>query len=192
MAARGRSRSVSAPRRFDHAEAVERRQAGETLAAIAADYGVTPEAVWQAVKRATDPAWRDRQNDYSRGYQSERYRRPCLRGCGRLSWHGPGRSGICMRCSSLEHATSVRDETLQCTECREWKPDTSFPHAVKRISRRQRHAVCRSCQAAARARTRERHKTPCQLCGKSRLADPRNPDSGLCLDCWRGSRKKAV
>lgn len=183
---------MSVPRKFDHAEAVARRQAGETYAAIARDYEVTLQAVEHAVKRATDEVYRERSNEYSRTYQRESRHLPCTRGCGRLAWHLPGRPGVCVRCAGLDRATSVRDAELRCSKCDGWKIDGDFPHNHDKATRRGRHSVCRGCQAAARARTRERHKTPCHSCGTPRLADPRNPDSGLCRECWYARRRKAA
>jgi hypothetical protein len=189
---------MATPRRFDHDEAVRRHAAGESYEALAAEYGVSTAAVYQAVKRLTDPAWRTQHVSYSRHYQRRRYRRPCVRGCGRLAWHHGSRpnAGVCQRCVAAERATTVAADTLRCSECGEWKPDDQFHRQQANISRRGRHGVCRDCSAAARQRSRLRHRTPCVNCGQPRQPDPRHPDSGLCRACFtelrlRGKRVAA-
>lgn len=182
---------MAGPRRFDHDEAYARWQAGESKTEIAKSCRVTPQAIAALIERR-DPVLHERQKTYSREWQRTRYRKPCERGCGHLAWHQSDRKGVCSRCRGLEAATTVRDDALRCCECHEWKPDTAFPARSASTARRARHSVCRGCQAAARQRTRERHKTPCLNCGTPRLGDPRNRDSGLCLRCFRAAIKKAA
>jgi hypothetical protein len=177
---------VGAPRRFDHDEAYARWLAGESQTAIAASYGVSQAAVSQAVLRH-DPAKRAALNAYHRAYQRERLRKPCVRGCGRLAWHGRGREGVCIPCTAAARTTTVRETELLCTKCDEWKPDEAFPHGHGK-ARRGRHSLCRTCQTRERQDYRERHKVPCVHCGAPCLPfsekGARAADTGLCRACW--------
>lgn len=186
---------MSGPRRFDHEEAVRRWQAGETQTDLAAEYGVTKKAVSMAILRLTDPEWVEQNRTYHREYMRRTLRVECP-GCGGIRWAPQGArreqaTGLCIRCKNLASATTVRDDTLRCSECEAWKPDEEFPFQQERIARRGRHSVCRGCQASSRQRRRETRKVPCTNCGALRLhpldAGGRVPDSGLCRDCWQQS-----
>ncbi len=183
-------------RRFDHDKALQRHLAGEKTADLAAEFGVTTAAVEQVVKRATDVGWADRNRLYRREYQRERYRAGCSR-CGARIWKGPqrGKTGLCRRCVGFDRATSVRPDTLRCSECHEWKPDRDFAGGGpgKQLARRGRHAVCKSCQASVRQRFRLARRVPCAECGELRLHpnDSRKKnyvDTGLCRSCLHRQR----
>lgn len=133
-------------RRFDHDEAYARWQAGETFAQLALAYGVTTQAIRYLVKMR-QPGGRDEINTYQREYQRRVRRKPCVRGCGRLAWSGPGRTGICNACARADQTAAAEaqenhgTETRYCFGCR-----------------------CVQCTAAARdakRRRREAAKVPC-------------------------------
>lgn len=157
-----------ARRRFDHDEAARRHTAGESYASLAADYGVNEQAVYQAVKRITDPAWAVRDNAYHRDLQRSKRRTACAGdGCDRLVWtHTPGSSGLCPRCFGLARSHTIRADMLLCTTCGEWKHDEAFPNGRNRKGRRGRHATCRACQAAVKRAYRDARKVPCVTCGQ--------------------------
>lgn len=186
-------------RKFDHEEAVRRHAAGESYSQLAREYGVTPPAVEQAVKRATDPTRRKRDNAYNRDWQRRAYKDggSCI-DCGAAIWKSRG-SGAprlrCRACNAVKAAVSVRLRTLRCSECQEWKPDEAFPHGRNHKLRRLRHSVCRGCQAVARQRSRDRRKVPCVRCGKPRLnrldVNPRSSrDTGLCGECYQAEIRR--
>ena len=180
-------------RRFDHDEAVRRRAAGETVAALAAEYGVTESAIYLAVKRATDPGWKERNNAHSRDYQRRTLKTGTCTACGATIWRRPDRNptGLCLRCLGESRRVTVRAAALRCSECGEWKHDQDFPRRNRSPSRRFRHSVCRDCQAVVRQRARDARKVPCRACGapttnpKDNLGHGRN--TGLCLRCYRQS-----
>lgn len=176
------------PRLYDHDEAYARWKAGETIPDIAALYGVTYNAIYEVIKRR-DPAAKARLNEYQRLYQRERFRKPCIRGCGRLAWHHMGRPGVCQRCSALERAESVREDALRCCECGKWLSDDSFPRRVRAVSRRGRHSVCRGCQAAVRQRFRVQARVPCSDCETPCGTAADGNKSGLCRPCWYARRR---
>jgi hypothetical protein len=95
-------------------------------------------------------------------YNRSRFLRPCVEGCGRLTWHHKGRDGRCPRCTGAKAAESVRPDTLRCSTCREWKPDEEFPPSRGRLfARRERRTECHACEAARkrawRAANREQY-----------------------------------
>lgn len=177
---------------FDHEEALRRHAAGESVAALATEYGVTPQAIYYVIA-LTDPMRRDGYLSYNRKWQRDRYRKPCVRGCGRLAWHQRGSEGVCRRCRNAERATTVRATELLCTRCGEWKVDDDFPGAANNVGRRGRHSLCRVCQTKARQDYRSRHKVSCVQCGAPCLPasekGPRASDSRLCRPCWIESRR---
>lgn len=188
--------AVSAPRRFDHDECAALYQTGEwTQAALAAKYDVTEGAIYQALA-VRDPEWRKKRNDRSRKWQRGRYRRPCLRGCGRTAWHGAHGTGVCHRCTMAEKATTVAADRLLCTTCGEWKPDDAFPSQKSAVARRGRHGICRGCQTAVRQAYRERHKVPCERCGQPCLPPSekagRRVDRAVCRSCYRQTELPAA
>lgn len=177
---------MAPPRKFDHDEARRLRAEGLFYREIAERFGVST----QAVLRACDPRVRARM-DMASAERHRRNRKPCKGGCGRLVWmHMTGRNptGYCIQC--LDTSTSVRETTLRCSECGEWKPDAEFGWAGRNKARRFRHAYCKPCQAPTRQAYRERHKIPCVKCGKPRLPanekhKPGVKDTGLCLACYQ-------
>jgi hypothetical protein len=176
-------------RKFDWDEARRRHAAGETLAEIARDLGVTPNAVRFAV------------NDRARIRAELRASAWQMLGacpdCGaRASRNGTDGQHRCTACAAKLKATSVRDRELQCMRCREWKHDNEFPFSRAEPQRRGRHKQCRPCQTEAKRAYRERRKVPCRQCGQPCLPagekGARRKDTGLCHSCWQASRKQAA
>lgn len=131
-------------RKFDHDEARARHEAGETMAAIAADYGVSYNAIWQVIRD-----WKSQPLAQKREFCVD-----CGEYCSKpIEGHEPR----CIRCATAHYlATSVRADTLRCTTCRAWKPDTDFSPHTKRYARRGRHLQCRACNTAAKRAWRAR------------------------------------
>lgn len=176
------------PRAFDWDEARRLQAEGLTYTAIAKRLGVR----YQSVRRACDEAVRERIAAYQRtgvcpdcGTQTTRY--------------AGGVSSRCPRCAGKRAATTVRPDTLQCLRCREWKPDSAFPrNRGGALVRRGRHDSCRVCGTVIRREYRERHKIPCESCGKPRLPAGEKGsgigrrDTGLCRDCYRATLRKPI
>jgi hypothetical protein len=167
-------------RKFDHEQAQIRHAAGETVTALAREYGVS----FQAVKRVVDLRTRARMAEQTRRYLMSGV---CV-DCGKegVSIHGPR----CRACASQLKANSVRADTLRCTTCRRWLPDSDFPRRGANKARRQRHKQCRECNTVARRAYREKHKAACEGgCGRMVEGGGRahrgNPDRPyLCRQCW--------
>ncbi len=138
-------------RKFDHEEAERRYDAGESVAALAQEYGV----VVNAVRRIVVPASRAA---YDRYQVSLKGRGHCDR-CGGPMHQGSRYRGsrLCRKCFGDDQATSVRPDALLCFGCREWKPDHEFPHNRSKVRRRGRHSFCRACNTIQRRAHRQRN-----------------------------------
>lgn len=172
-------------RKFDHDEARIRHAAGESLSALAREYGVTQAAVKRIVDAEHRAAMDSRIQRWMMG--------GVCRDCGK---QGVSRQKArCKKCASQAAATSVRPGELWCSRCQQWLPDESFPHGDKTKARRGRHQYCRQCNTAARRQYREKVKVPCERCGRPCLPPSEKghnkSDSGLCRDCyWEGGGHK--
>lgn len=156
---------MSAPRRFNYDQARERYAAGESINDLAARYGVSYTAVYRVVvprvaerMAETHAAWQRSGECPDCGAQTTR--------------RGKDTSSRCIPCAVKRVTTSVRDTTLRCQTCREWKPDEAFPRG-NRAARRNRHQQCRSCLTEAKRQWRERNKVPCSH-GCGTLVDAKN------------------
>ena len=128
-------------RKFDWEQARARYQAGETLTAIAASYGVSKEAV----RRVVDAAY----------YASEQSRLAARQKTGRCVDCGRAitlMSTRCVDCAGVARRTTVRPDTLHCPACDQWKPDSAFYHDARCPARRYRRWLCRTCDNRARRR----------------------------------------
>lgn len=150
-------------RAFDHAEARSRYQAGESMAALAAEYGVSASTVYLAAY----PGAKER--NYAR--RRKREQSGTCPDCGAHATVNTAGQHRCRSCAGKRAATSVRADALLCFTCKEWKPDEEFPRnrAQRGRARRGRAGSCRRCGTVLRQRYRERHKLPCAGCGKPAL-----------------------
>lgn len=133
-------------RRFDWDEARRRYEAGDTVTAIARDFGVS----YAAVRRVVVPgAYEADRAAVARRMAGEKGR-GCCRNCGTpIHLHTERyRGGRCYDCAGLARSTTVSPTTLRCSTCGEWKPDDSFPPKPSLKARRGRHATCHTCDAA--------------------------------------------
>jgi hypothetical protein len=149
---------MAPPPRFDHEEARRLYAAGVSRVELAERYGVTVNGIYRVT---ASPEVRARYEAYQEAKQQS-YRVPCANGCGALV-HGRYRPGrFCVDCATKERATSVRPDTLHCSRCDLWLPDSAFPsNKAGRGMRRGRHAMCRACSTEIRREYRERNKVPC-------------------------------
>lgn len=169
------------PRTFSWDEAKRLRSQGLTYREIANHLGVSDSAVVFACD--------DRQRAMAENYKAEWQRRNTCVDCGkRTSRNRLGHVSRCLSCSAKARATTVRETTLRCSSCGEWKPDNAFPYSrAARQTHRGRHQQCRACQTIARRAYRNRHKVPCVGCGKPALPPSEKGTHGTsqprCRDC---------
>ena len=141
-------------RKFDWDEARARHAAGETPGRIAAELGVTE----QAIRRVVIPGERERVAEYGRAHTVGAGACDDCGGPMNLASRYNG-STRCRACSAVARATTVRPGALQCCRCHEWKPDDDFPsNRSEKVARRGRHGVCRPCQTIARREYRQRNR----------------------------------
>jgi Zn ribbon nucleic-acid-binding protein len=184
-------------RKFNYQEARDRYAAGETIEAIARDFGVTG----NTVRRVVSPEYAARLQETSRRYTMS----GVCPDCGK-----PGtvkRRGVSSRCAECGYAaqrTSVRvDEQgevteIRCGTCKTWKPPEDYsPCRRKLVIRSHGNRICRDCDTAHRKAYRERNKVPCVRCGKPSFSEKERKrynrhttPTGLCLACYRDSLRK--
>lgn len=161
-------------RRFDHDEARLRYQDGESVAAMAREFGVTESAIWQVVSESTR-----RCSQRATAAYLARNRVPCDN-CGKpgvLLPHIGGKKGrgdgraLCHRCRSdekierlrfdLETAelVAVRCVSLDCANGERWQPPENFTNGTRFRWLREGgiHSHCRACQTRARREYRRAH-----------------------------------
>ena len=160
---------------------------GDSLAVVAARHGITKGNLDHA-RRVRDPVEGPRWRRQHRRWQREHHRKPCKGGCGKLVWaHHGSRSGYCQQCLARVRSTTVRPDTLRCSNCGVWQPDSAYVHNKRAKQRRGRHQVCRNCQAAVKRAWRQRVAPPCVRCGGPTSPDGRGrrgKDTGLCASCY--------
>lgn len=149
-------------RKFDHEDALRRKEAGETVASLAREYGVSESAVWAAISPRTKAC-------NLRAAAARRERGRCER-CG--GWkHGGTPAKLCASCAMDDRATGVREHELHCFSCGEWKPDAEFPYNKGGQQRRRgRHSQCRVCQTIARRDHRRRNREAARAYERARYA----------------------
>ncbi len=144
-------------RKYDHERARWLHDVrGWSYKRLAAHYGVSVTAIEYACNDKT----RARMLAAAKAGNAKK-RRPCLGNCGRLVWmHQKNKnpSGYCPTCHGLRVARTVRETTLLCSRCAEWKPDESFPKQAAAKARRGRHQRCRPCGTAERREHRARNR----------------------------------
>lgn len=142
------------PRKFDWDEARRLRESGMSFDAIARQLGVSSTAVICAL----DPEYRSRNRAQALAWQFKHkpWRGVCP-DCGGVASTGRGQWARCRACYAKLQATSVRDDTLRCHRCREWKPDDAFTQKPTTTKlRRGRDAECKTCQAQRKREYRAR------------------------------------
>lgn len=166
---------IGRPRSFDWDEARRLRTLGWTYARIGTHLGVTG----HSVNMACDDAARERH--HLRLHERAYWRTGSCVDCGApVSRYRPG--SRCLACNAREKTTTVRDDSLLCSRCRLWLPDSHFPNHKRNPARRDRHAYCRACQTATKREYRERHKGACETCGTPVDTDGRR-DKHKPLEC---------
>jgi hypothetical protein len=193
MVTHSRKRNRAYLRKFDHDEARKRHASGESVAALAREYGVT----WSAVQRVVDPITRERAALSSaarfarHGNRSQYW--PCPE-CG-----GRARKGhLCRRChlARLRGGRDLfdKDGRMLCTRCGEYRPADEFGWRshTKAPDRGFRRSTCRRCETQIRRAYRERCKVPCVVCGAPALPpeEKRTRGAGFarCRACYRARR----
>jgi len=143
--------------KFDWDDARRRRAAGGTYTALAREYGVHI----NTVRLACNDVERQKSNARVSAYQRSGICRDCgAAGVVPLALAHGTRNGRCRPCAAKAAASSVREDTLRCVTCREWKADADFPSNRTETARRGRHTSCRPCltelKRGWRARNREK------------------------------------
>lgn len=192
------------PRKFDHDAARTLLQAGFTQGTVAAMLGVSQ----NAVSRIATPE--NTRKVSARAKLS--YTAPCSK-CGGpcVSAEHPSKRGmkqpraICRSCHGKERRSRFRyDELGQvaavlCFTCKTFKHPEAFGAGWKFKDVRPEgfHNSCRTCLTQLRQNYRERHKVPCERCGKPRLpagekGTRSKRDTGLCKACYVESITKVA
>lgn len=162
---------MAAPRKFDYDDARRRYANGESGIALAAEYGVSSQAVYRAV----NDKMRERMDDAASAYMRD-HRTICKGGCGRLVWTYAmaHRSGYCPTCNGLrlraaEHGTEVRYSSpykCRCDLCRQ------AASAAKRARREASRQPCvHGCGTLVDTINRGNPSKPleCRLCALRRI-----------------------
>lgn len=180
-------------RRFDHDEARKKVADGVPIAELAAEYGVTTSAVYQAVT----PGEYERRRAYSRKWRTgtcESCGGPAMRLVQGKAEKCPDGRVLCHKCRSGERRKrlrfgdngrliSVRCNNLDCANGERWQPPGVFSRGTQFPDVREGgiHGSCRACLTRARQRYREARKVPCATCGKPCL--PTNEGGGQTPRC---------
>jgi hypothetical protein len=137
-------------RKLDWEDAQRRHAAGESYSSIARDYDVSPVTVALACDEEQRRKYAERSKKYSAiGTNS-------CEDCGAPITRY---ATVCQTCRGLRDAITVREDTLQCVSCKEWKPDEEFPRNRElKGARRGRHRQCRPCSTKARRDYRRRNR----------------------------------
>jgi hypothetical protein len=182
------------PRRFDRDEMVRMVGLGVPKAALARLWGVSPSAIDQAWARHHNTPRAATLRAYHRDYQRAQYEAGaygnCI-DCDDAVWKGDGKTRLrCRACAIKKRAFTVRDDTLLCGKCKEWKPDEDFSFS-RHKGRRGRSSLCRPCSTIERREYRHRNRIPCSICGNLCSKERRNPDRPpMCATCARRNRLK--
>ncbi len=160
-------------RLFDHDDAVRRIAAGEPIADIARNVGVTPNAIYHLTAKGRETQQRSVSNYY------ERRRVPCQGKCGKLVLtldikgkadnNADGRL-LCCQCRGRERRErfhfdrrgkliAVRCVMVDCANGERWQPPERFTKGSRYHDLRAGgiHTSCRACQTRARRIYRAAH-----------------------------------
>jgi hypothetical protein len=183
-------------RLFDHDEALARLNNGESGRALAAKYGVSLNAVYRL---------RDKEADLER---QRRWRAGTCEMCGGSAMrvvagkreHNPDGRCLCIKCRGLvrRRRPSAANGYLvfECGSCHERKPLSDFPRRVRTRVLSELPlltSTCRACETRKRQDYRERHKVPCEFCGKPCLPPNEKGQAGSamaqCAPCFHERRR---
>lgn len=199
-------RSRTYVRRFDHDEAVRRHAEGETIAALAREYGVTD----RAVRRVVTPGGQERDLQATRRWRTsvcETCGGPAMKLVGGKKAHNPDGRLLCRICRAKRRRKKLRydpatgEVKLACGACGETKPVAAFGARVRRAlaeGRATGGCCCTACSTARRTAFRNRRKVPCERCGKPCLPPSERSnrrvrrDRNLCLACYRETELPAI
>jgi hypothetical protein len=201
-------------RRFDHDEARRRRDAGESGAALAREYGVTPAAIYQATHDAQQKAHMTAYGAAWRTTTCEDCGGPAMKLTGSKAHSSKDGAIVCLKCRSVRRRktlrfsngvlVAVRCSSRDCATGERWQTPDNFSRGTrfKDVRPGGIHKTCRACQTKARTLYRQAHKVPCVQCGQpclpasERGTRQRHTPTGLCLGCYRetlrGPRKAAA
>ncbi len=176
---------MSRPRIFDHDEARERYASGESGPRLAEAFGVSTTRIYQVVNAEYGARAAKRAAEWQRHGVCPDCGGPSTR-------HGVNLNLRCRACHYKHASTTVMPHSLKCVVCHVFKLDEDFPFNRFEKHRRDRHTVCRACQAAVRQKSRIARMVPCISCGKPRThpkdAGARSANTGLCRACYQESR----
>jgi hypothetical protein len=153
-------------RKFDHEEAASRHAAGESVASLAAAYGVTKNAIYRVIS----PGWKERELAYNKRWRTgscEECGGPAMRLIGGKKKHNPDGRMLCARCRSdalrerlrfdeLGNLAAVRCIHLDCANGERWQSPENFTRGMRHREIREGgiHQSCRACQTRAKQRYR--------------------------------------
>jgi hypothetical protein len=135
------------PRTIDYEAVTRMRESGLSIAECARRLGISD----YAVRYASDPEFRART---ARTNSERRYWAVPCPGCGNASACRHREGALCRTCRAKETTTTVREDTLLCSTCGEWKPDDQFSPQSARITRRGRGHACNPCEAIRKREAR--------------------------------------
>ena len=137
-------------RRFDWELARNLYEQGSTIREIANQVGVS----WAAVQRVVVPGVLQREIVYQQVWQQGGVCGECG---GPMNKASQRQGHRCRACATKARTMNVREDTLRCQKCRQWKPDAEFPSNRIMLVRRGRHALCRPCNTEEKRAWRQRH-----------------------------------
>lgn len=156
-------------RKFDHEEAVSRHKAGESIGALAREYGVSYAAVWRVVT----PGYKEHDIAKNRAWRRgicQNCRGPAMRLVSAKKIHNPDGRTLCARCRSRERRERLRfDDTgkliavrcirRDCANGERWQPPEHFPRGTRFRDVREGgiHSECRACNTRSKQRYRAAH-----------------------------------
>jgi hypothetical protein len=158
-------------RKFDFDEARALYARGFTIGRLALRYGVHE----NAIRRVVVPGEADRQNEIHKRWRTtvcESCGGPAMKLTHGKKQHNPDGRVLCQACRGRVRRKPIRFGDgvvkVECGACKTWKPVAEFPPRVTRGLRAgaKVRARCRACDTAARQAYRDRHRVPCEGCGK--------------------------
>jgi hypothetical protein len=137
------------PRLIDYDAVTRLRATGLSVAECSRRLGISD----HSVRYASDPEFRARV--LAVNSQRRYWATPCP-ACGVADASRHREGALCQTCRADERTESVRETTLRCATCREWKADGEFSPKPSVPRRRGRDAECRSCAASRKREYRQR------------------------------------